>query len=111
MEDQRRDRRKPLIYQLKVLDPKTKHQIGHLSDLSKNGCHLVIDHPIKRNDNLFIAIENVLDIEGGKTLAFSARCKWSRSDDQNDPMHTHYDAGLEFQNLPTDVKEIVQSFG
>lgn len=108
MEEQRRYPRKSLFYHLKVLDPKTKHQIGHLSNLSENGCQMVIDHPIKENVNLRLTIENVLSMEGGKTMAFAARCKWCRP--QKESSQSSYDAGVEFRHLPAKVKQFVQDY-
>lgn len=111
MDEQRRDHRIALYYRIKVLDPKTNHQIGHLSNLSENGCQIVIDHPIKENHTLQLALEDTLSMEGGKPLAFAACCKWCRFEEpQENATQASYDAGMEFRHLPTRLREFVQNF-
>jgi len=110
MNEQRRDDRISLYYHLKVIDPKTKHQIGHLADVSANGCQIVVDHPLKENRTMQLAIEDTLNIESGKPLAFVANCRWCKSSSKKTIVQSSYDVGMEFQHLPPKMKKFVESF-
>jgi hypothetical protein len=81
MAEQRRQKRRHLIYYLEVFDRKSKRQIGHLADLTQEGILLLTQKELAPGDKLDLDIR-LPEVPGLKSesLLVKATVRWTGLD-------------------------------
>ena len=103
MDNQRKLRRRHLIYYLRVVDRSTDQFIGHLVDVTTEGVMIMSDHAFEEDSihQFSMALPEV--IEGSTPLHFDVKCVWSREG----ITPGQYDSGFELLTiLPEHRREI-----
>ena len=80
MLEQRLEKRRHLIYNLRITDSKTKQDLGHLADLSGEGLMLVGPDKFDEGVEFDMLMQGPAGDKPSEPLAFNARCMWSRQD-------------------------------
>jgi hypothetical protein len=80
MSEQRRLKRRHLIYYLRVFDAKTEQLIGHLVDITTEGVMLISESPKVTGVDYDLRMVLPTEIVGKKEINFSAQSIWCRKD-------------------------------
>ena len=105
MENQRKLKRRHLIYYLRVFTKKGNKLLGHLVDLTTEGMMLIGEKPVKAGAKLDLKMHLPREIEGKRQISFSAECVWCRKDVNPD----FYDSGFKLVKIaPKDTERIEQ---
>jgi hypothetical protein len=111
MEDRRREKRRHLIYYLKVFDVNTDKLIGHLVDITPDGVMLLRKDQIESGLTYDARMLLPDDISGKKEINFTMISRWCKPDINPD----YFAIGFQMLNiLPEDsiiVQQLVARFG
>jgi len=103
-EEQRKYRRRHLIYYLEVLDALDDSVFGRLIDITIGGI-MVVSKDLKQKDKIYhLRVVLPKRIKGKKQLFLDARCAWCQEDSNTDS----FAAGFELQNVEEKIKEIIK---
>ncbi len=110
MSEQRKVRRRHLIYYLSIFDRETDRLVGQLVDITTRGFMLTTENPIKTG--VHMALRMVLPdvIEGDNQIAFDAVSVWCKTDVNPN----FYAIGFEFESIApknmTIIENLIQEF-
>jgi hypothetical protein len=111
MKDQRKVKRRFLLYYMRVYDIETRQQIGNLVDITPEGAMLLCDNPIPEGKTMPLRLELSHEVSDRPFLEFSARSKWCRPD--VDP--NRYNIGFEIVEIKKEdekiINRIIKEFG
>ncbi|MEW6670146.1 MAG: PilZ domain-containing protein [Thermodesulfobacteriota bacterium] len=95
MEKKRQSDRKALKLYLQVKAVNTGDLLGHAVDITEAGVMLTSEIPIETGTGFELQLELPAEIEGIRTIQFSARSMWSAKDSETG----FYNTGFEFSDL------------
>lgn len=102
--------RHQLICYLKLQNRDTGTVIGHVVDISPEGCLVMSDTPIEQTRTLCLRFLPATCATEQQPLEVDAICKWCKKEQ----FAGFYDAGFEFTNLTaqqaTEVEALVQKY-
>lgn len=104
MEEKRKTQRRYLLYYTRVYDAATRHQIGHLVDITHLGAMILSPDPVPEGHALRLRIELSEDVADKPYMDLSARAKWCHPD--LDP--SLYNIGLEIEAVAGEDVEIIR---
>jgi hypothetical protein len=94
---QMRAERTHLIYRLRVFDAKTGKLLGHMTDITPEGMHLIGEKAVKPKKDFTLRMDLPRNVMESGHLTFDAVSKWCRRD-----------AGGDFYAMGFQIKEISQ---
>lgn len=97
MRDNRKLKRRHLIYYLKVMDRDSDSLLGFLVDITTKGIMIMSEEPIKAGRIFHLKILLPTDDMNKKHLIFDAKSLWSEQSVNTD----FYDTGFELINVNT----------
>jgi len=103
--EQRKLKRRNLIYYLKVFDSKNGDLLGHLVDITLEGIMLVSAKPIEINKSFKLKMELPNEIMSKTQLIFDTTSRWSKKDINPD----FIDTGFQLNTLSDKDKFIVEN--
>jgi len=102
--DQRRQKRKRLVYYLEVFDITDDVLLGHMVDITTDGLMIVTKQPIE-SDKVFQLELSLPERDAGKEfIVFGARSVWCKQD-VNPEL---YGAGFQFVKIDPEDAEIIE---
>jgi hypothetical protein len=104
MVDQRKTKRRYLLYYMRLYDAVTRQQIGNLVDITPRGVMIVGEHQIPKGKIAHLRMELTSEVTEKPYMEFSARCKWSKPD----ITPSMYNSGFEILDLEPEDVEIIQ---
>jgi len=104
MVDQRKTKRRYLLYYMRIYDAATRQQIGNLVDITPGGIMIVGEHQIPEGIIMHLRMELTSEVSEKTYLEFAARSKWSKPD----VTPNMYNSGFEILDLEPEDVEIVQ---
>jgi hypothetical protein len=111
MKDQRKTKRRFLLYYMRIYDATSRQQIGNLVDITPRGFMIVSEHKLPEEQTFRLRMELTDEVAEKPFLEFSARSKWSKPD----VTPSMYNTGFEILGLaPEDIKivhRIIEEFG
>ncbi len=111
MEDQRKVKRRYLLYYARVYDASTRQWIGNLVDITPIGAMILGLAPIPEGQQMRLRIELTEDVANKPYMELEVRAKWHRPD--LDP--TKFDIGFEIENISEEdaaiIRRIVELYG
>ena len=109
--EQRRMKRRHLIYYLEVIDRDTAELIGFLVDITAKGIMLMSEIPIETGKMFHLRILLKTDLSEKKYLNFDAKSKWCKKSINTEI----YDTGFELINSEIsefrEIEEIIDALG
>lgn len=105
MAEKRKDKRRNIIYYLRVFDRNTDQLVGQLVDITTSGMKLVSETPIE-SDAVF-QLRMVLPEEIGqkKEIGFDVKSMWCK----RDVNPNFFSIGFEFEDISTEDIKIIQN--
>lgn len=103
--NKRKDRRRSIIYYLRVFDRDTDRMIGQLVDITTRGMKLVSVHPVELGTRYSLRMLLPEEINRRKHLVFEVECMWCK----RDVNPNYFTIGFEFLDIGSDDVEIVQT--
>jgi hypothetical protein len=98
--NQRKDRRRNIIYYLRVFDRDTDQMVGQLVDITTRGMKLVSVHPVEQGARHSLRMLLPEEIDRKKHLKFEVECMWCK----RDVNPNYFTIGFEFLDIsPEDV--------
>ena len=111
MEQQRKLKRRHLIFFLNVYEVESGNLIGHVVDINSEGLMLVSEEIIPTDKNYHLKIRLPLEENKSKYITFRADSLWSK----NDVNPVFYDTGFKFTEVSIKdtlaIAEIIKQFG
>ena len=111
MAQERRLKRRHLIYYLRVFDHDTGALLGHLVDVTAEGMMLVCEAPIREGATFSCTMGMPSAAQAPLTMSFAARCVWCKKDLNPD----FYAAGFKIDNMSQpdldSLANLVETFG
>ena len=111
MEQQRKLKRRHLIFFLNVYDMDTGNLIGHVVDITSEGVMLVSENKIPADKDFNLRVRIPGENGESKFLEFTARSLWSK----NDVNPIFYDTGFKFIKVSIrdtlTIAETIKEFG
>ncbi len=109
--ENRRLKRKHLIYYLRIFDASTRELIGHLVDITTEGIMVISEDALEGGKSYDLVMDLPEEIAGKKEMRITAVCKWTNNAANPD----FYDSGFLIaenneENLLI-IKTLVQIFG
>jgi hypothetical protein len=86
----RRLKRRHLIYYLRVFEKNADQPIGHMVDITTEGMMLISEDPIKTDTVFELRMVLPVEIEGSREITFSAMSRWCREDENPDFYNTGF---------------------
>lgn len=112
MQERRVDKRRQLIFHLKVFDRKTGKQIGALADVSKEGLATISSDEIEVGQTFDLSLELPVSQDlPGTPLEFTARSQWSRPDANPDLHLTGFKVVATQEDHLRTIASLVRDFG
>ena len=109
--EQRRIKRRHLIYYLEAIDRDTDNPIGFLVDITTKGIMLMSETPIEAGKMFHLRILLKTDFSEKKYLNFDAKSKWCEKSINADI----YDTGFELINKDIsdfrEIEEVIDELG
>lgn len=105
MPDKRREKRKQLIYYLRVVDRNTDKLFGQLVDITTEGMKLVSEKPVEPDTTYELKMLLPEEIENRKEVYFEANCQWCK----RDVNPNFYSIGFEFIRISTQDINIIKN--
>jgi len=102
--DKRFEKRKRLIYYLKVFDVDNNVLLGNLVDITVRGMMLISEEPVPSNNTYNLKIILPRKIQDKDSIQVEAKSLWSK----NDINPVLYDSGFQFSKLTNEKKQIVE---
>lgn len=90
MKQNRKLKRRHLIYYLRVFEKNADQPIGHLVDISTEGMMLISEDPIKTGTVFELRMVLPVEIDGSREIIFSAESRWCREDENPDFYNTGF---------------------
>jgi hypothetical protein len=110
-EEQRRIRRRHLIYYLRVHDGTSRRVIGHVVDITLHGLQLITEEPLTVLEQHRLRMSFPGMGSSRDELFFDAVCKWCRQDENP----AFYLAGFQILNLMPEeavfIQGLISEFG
>jgi hypothetical protein len=98
--NQRKDRRRSIIYYLRVFDRDTDQMVGQLVDITTRGMKLVSVHPVDQGTRYSLRMLLPEEIDRKKHMNFEVECMWCK----RDVNPNYFTLGFEFLDIsPEDV--------
>jgi len=111
VKDNRKIKRRRLIYYLRVYSLPAGELLGHLVDITPAGLLIVGERLLPEGQDYFLQMDLPTPIQEIKFIQFTARCIWSRKD----PAPSFFASGFEFIQVSNGDQEIIsrliQDFG
>lgn len=108
MAERRREKRKQLIFYLKIFDKYSDELIGHLSDITTDGFKLISEKPVDIDQPFNLKMNLSKKTVGGELIYFNAISMWCR---KNEQLSDFYDVGFQFVDLaPMERKRLERWF-
>jgi hypothetical protein len=105
MDNQRKLKRRELLYNLKIYDAETNEIVGRAVDITVEGLKVTGTASIAIDKRCELSMELPETISGKKKIRFSAQVKWCRPD-----VNTRFTAiGMQFTALAPEDEEILFS--
>lgn len=102
--EQRRIKRRHLIYYLRVHDGTSSRVAGHVVDISPHGLKLITDHPVAVGERCRLRMSFPGRGSSRDELIVEAVCKWCRQDENP----VYYLVGFQIQNLMPEEASFIQ---
>jgi len=80
MPDKRREKRRQLIYYLRVVDRSTNQLVGQLVDITTEGIKLVSENSVEPETLYKLKMALPEEMENKKEISFDAVCQWCKRD-------------------------------
>ncbi len=93
--ENRSDKRRSLIYYLKVTDIENDVLLGHLCDLTVGGMKLIGETAVQKGETFTIKINVPERLHRDENITLEAECRWS----QRDLNPRFYASGFLFHNV------------
>lgn len=103
-EEQRRLKRRHLIYYLRVHDGTSSRVVGHVVDITPHGLKLITDQPVTVQEQLRLRMSFPGMGSSRDELFFDAVCKWCRQDENP----AFYLVGFQILNLMPEEAVFIQ---
>ena len=111
MKEQRKIKRRYLLYYMRIYDAVTHQQIGNLVDITPKGFMIVGEHPVPDGQTFRLRMELTSEVAEKPFLEFSACSKWCKPD----VTPSMYNSGFEILGLAhediTIIQRIIEEFG
>jgi hypothetical protein len=109
--ENRKLKRRHLIYYLRVFDRNTNQLLGHLVDITPEGAMLVSETPIPTAERFQLRMLLPAEIFGKDRLEFEAESIWSKNDINPD----FYDTGFRLLDVNAEdaatISELIGEYG
>ncbi|MGL1935499.1 MAG: PilZ domain-containing protein [Fibrobacterales bacterium] len=109
--ENRRLKRKHLIYYLRIFFAHNRELVGHLVDITTEGIMVISEEPIENNTVYEFVMDLPEEIAGKKEMHFKAKCVWATNASNPD----FYDSGYTLVDASEEnlliIKTLVQIFG
>ncbi len=111
MAQERKLKRRHLIYYLRIYDRLTGELLGHLADITTDGMMLMSERPIDLEKSFQLEMTLPEEVTGNRKIVFRAKSLWSKKDINPD----FYDTGFEIEDINEDdvalLKVLIDQFG
>ena len=108
--EQRKLKRRQLIYYLKVMDSQTEQPIGRLVDITTEGLMLVSSQPIALDKVYSLKMDLPAEMNQLKSVKFDAQSLWSNRDVNPD----FIDTGFKFVDVSSNdisaITDLIEDF-
>lgn len=101
--ENRRLKRRHLLYYLKITDRKKNRIVGHLVDITAEGMKLMMKKPIEPGETHMLRMSLPSEIVGKKSIAIDAKGVWCGKSVNPD----YYDAGFQLTNIKASTLGII----
>lgn len=105
MADKRREKRRQLIYYLRVVDRNNNQLFGQLVDITTEGMKLVSENPVELDTLYELKMLLPEEIENKKEVSFDASCQWCK----RDVNPNFYSIGFEFDKITNHDINIIKN--
>jgi hypothetical protein len=109
--ENRRLKRKHLIYYLRIFYAQNRELVGHLVDITTEGIMVISEEPIEKDTIYEFVMDLPEEIAGKKEMHFKAKCVWANNAANPD----FYDSGYILEDATEEnqliIKTLVQIFG
>ncbi len=105
MPERRREKRRHILYYLKLFDIKTGRMLGQLADITTSGLNMVSQVPVDAGRRFQLRMMLPEEISGCTAIFFEAECLWCRPD-VNPTLHS---IGFEFINVSPETINIIKN--
>ena len=100
-----REERTHLIYRLRVFDEKTGNLMGHMTDLTPEGMHLIGEKQVKPKKEFTLRMDLPRNVMESGHLSFDAVSKWCRRDTSGD----FYAMGFQIKSISPEGLAVVRT--
>ena len=104
-QEQRKYKRRNLIFYLPVIETDSQQTIGHMVDISPKGFKLDSQYQIPLENDYHLGLNTTPNIADKDFIGFVARSKWRQP---KKPDQCHYYIGFDIINIAPQDAEIVQ---
>ena len=107
LREQRLQSRRELIYYLKIVEVRTRQELGRLGDLHTRGMLILGESPLTPGDSYEVALElpkALAEEYGRKYLFLSFETAWTHPGPKNTTFH---ESGVSFINTDPDTQEVI----
>ena len=111
MAQERKLKRRHLIYYLRVYNRLNGELLGHLADITTHGIMIMSDKSIDVDKSFQLEMTLPEEVTGNRKIIFRAKSLWIKKDVNPD----FYDTGFEIEDIAEDdialVKVLIDQFG
>ena len=101
MFENRKLKRRELIYNLKVIDAETNEPLGRAVDINSDGLKLLSYKKLELETHLTLVVELPIEVFGIRKVTCTTRVRWSRKDLNPD----YFAAGIQFIDISAEDTE------
>ena len=109
--NQRKMKRRHLIYYLRVFDRQTKEMLGHMVDVTPEGIMLISEKPIEVNKDFQLRMDLPMEIWGMEHLDFEARSLWGKRDVNPDFLNTGFELKDTDWKMVEAIERLISQYG
>ena len=111
LRENRKTKRRHLIYYLRVFNQQNNELLGHLADITSEGLMLIGEHALPVGEAYMLHMKLPAEILGKETMDFNATALWSRPD--VDP--AFFATGFRIQDIADEdikiIRRLIKDFG
>lgn len=105
MSERRTQKRKHILYYLKVYDQYTGDLLGQMADITTKGLNLISQEPVDSGRFYTLRMDLPSDVSGKSEIQFKAKSMWCKPDINPN----FYSIGLQFVHISEDDTSIIES--
>lgn len=103
--DKRKDRRRNIIYYLRIFDRDTDQMIGQLVDITTRGMKVVSVHPVEPGARYSLRMLLPEEIDRKKHITFEVESMWCK----RDVNPNYFTIGFEFLDISSDDVNVIKA--